>query len=99
MKDFMHIPNDIYNKQPQPKVSNVDGMRQYVIDEEAFPSITSILNRQMDTEGIDAWKERIGKDVANHICRSAINRGNTFHKICESYLSNNCVCKFENHLL
>ena len=99
MKEFNHIPNNVYSEQPQPKVSNVDGMRQYVIGEEAFPSITSILNRQMDTEGLDAWRERVGKDVANHICRSAMNRGNIFHKICESYLSNNCVCKFENHLL
>ena len=99
MKEFNHIPNNVYSEQPQPKVSNVDGMRQYIIGEEAFPSITSILNRQMDTEGLDAWRERVGKDVANHICRSAMNRGNIFHKICEDYLSNNCVCKFENHLL
>ena len=99
MKEFNHIPNNVYSEQPQPKVSNVDGMRQYVIGEEAFPSITSILSKQMDTEGLDAWKERKGEKLANHICRSAINRGNIFHKICESYLSNNCVCKFENHLL
>ena len=99
MKEFNHIPNNIYNGQTPPKASTIDGLRQYIIGEENFPSITSILNRQMDTEGLDAWRERVGKDVANHICRSAMNRGNIFHKICEDYLSNNCVCKFENHLL
>ena len=99
MKEFKHIPDSTYSKCAAPKVVNSDGIRQYKVGEKLFPSITSILSRIMESEGLDAWKERVGLDVANHICQSAINRGNIFHKICEAYLSNNCVCKFENHLL
>ena len=96
---FKHIPDSKYGKQPVPKIVNSGGMRQYSTGDELFPSITSVLSRMMDSEGIDAWKERVGEDVANHICQSAIVRGNKFHKICEAYLNNDCTCKFENHLL
>ena len=99
MMNFNYIPNSIYSRQTPPKVVTDRGMRKYNIDDELFPSITSILSRMMDSEGLDAWRERVGPDVADHICRSAMNRGNIFHKICEAYLSNNCICKFGNHLL
>ena len=99
MNEFNHIPDSIYSKYTIPKVVTSGGMRQYSSNDELFPSITSILSRMMDSEGLDAWRERVGPDVADHICRSAMNRGNIFHKICEAYLSNDCVCKFGNHLL
>ena len=99
MKEFKHIPDSTYGKQTIPRIVNSGGMRQYSIGDKMFPSITSILSRMMDSRGLDAWKERVGSGVANHICQSAINRGNKFHKICEAYLNNNCICKFENHLL
>jgi hypothetical protein len=99
MREFRHIPDGTYDKQTLPKIVNSGGMRQYSIGENMFPSITSILSRMMDTESLDAWKERVGQGVANHICQSAIIRGNKFHKICEAYLGNGCICKFENHLL
>ena len=99
MIEFNHIPDNVYSEYIIPKVVTSGGMRQYSSSDELFPSITSILSRMMGSEGIDAWKERVGSGVANHICQSAINRGNKFHKICEAYLNNNCICKFENHLL
>mgnify|MGYP004395538957 CR=1 FL=1 len=100
MMNFNYIPNSTYSRQTPPKVVTDRGMRKYNIDDELFPSITSILSRMMDSEGLDAWRERVGPDVADHICRSAMNRGNIFHKICEAYLSNNLQYgKFNNHLL
>ena len=98
MKEFRHIPDATYGKHAVPRIVNSDGMRQYKVGDEMFPSITSILSR-ISSEGIDAWKERVGTDVANLICQNAINRGNKFHKISETYLGNGCICKFENHLL
>ena len=98
MKQFRHIPDATYGKHTVPKIVNSDGMRQYKVGDEMFPSITSVLSR-ISSEGIDAWKERVGTDVANLICQNAINRGNKFHKISEAYLGNGCICKFENHLL
>ena len=99
MIEFNHIPDNVYSEYTIPKVVTSGGMRQYSSSDELFPSITSILSRMMGSEGIDAWKERVGPGVANHICQSAIIRGNKFHKICEAYLGNGCICKFENHLL
>ena len=98
MKEFRHIPDATYGKHTVPRIVNSNGMRQYKVGDEMFPSITSILSR-ISSEGIDAWKERVGTDVANLICQNAINRGNKFHKISEAYLGNGCICKFENHLL
>jgi len=98
MREFRHIPDATYGKHAVPMIVNSDGMRQYKVGDEMFPSITSILSR-ISSEGIDAWKERVGTDVANLICQNAINRGNKFHKISETYLGNGCICKFENHLL
>ena len=99
MKEFKHVSNTQYNKQAVPKIVNSGGMRQYSAGDELFPSITSILSREMSSEGLDAWKERVGSKVAKYICDSAISRGNKFHKICEAYLNNDCTCKFVNHLL
>jgi len=99
MKEFKHIPDSKYNGQAVPKIVNSGGMRQYSDGDELFPSITSILSRETSSEGLDAWKERVGTKLAKYICDSAINRGNKFHKICEAYLNNDCTCKFVNHLL
>ena len=99
MKEFKHVHDSQYSKQAVPKIVNSGGMRQYSDGDGLFPSITSILSREMSSEGLDAWKERVGSKVAKYICDSAINRGNKFHKICEAYLNNDCTCKFVNHLL
>ena len=99
MKEFKHVHDSQYSKQAVPKIVNSGGMRQYSAGDELFPSITSILSREMSSEGLDAWKERVGTKLAKYICDSAINRGNKFHKICEAYLNNDCTCKFVNHLL
>jgi len=99
MKEFKHVPDSQYSQQAIPKIVNSGGMRQYSSGDNLFPSITSILSREMSSEGLDAWKERVGIKLAKYICDSAINRGNKFHKICEAYLNNDCTCKFGNHLL
>ena len=99
MKEFKHVPDSQYSKQAIPKIVNSGGMRQYSANDELFPSITSILSREMSSEGLDRWKDEKGEKLAKYICDSAIARGNKFHKICESYLNNDCTCKFVNHLL
>ena len=101
MKEFKHVPDSRYSKYAVPKIVYIDGMRQYSINdgEIIVPTITGVLSAMMSSEGLDKWRERVGEDVANHICQSAINRGNKFHRICESYLNNDCTCKFVNYLL
>ena len=99
MTEFKHVHDSQYSKQAVPKIVNSGGMRQYSDGDGLFPSITSILSREMSSEGLDAWKDRVGTKLAKYICDSAINRGNKFHKICEAYLNNDCTCKFVNHLL
>ena len=99
MKEFKHVHDSQYSKQAVPKIVNSGGMRQYSDGDGLFPSITSILSREISSEGLDAWKKDKGEKLAKYICDSAISRGNKFHRICESYLNNDCTCKFVNHLL
>jgi len=34
------------------------------------------------------WRKRVGNEVANHIARTAANRGTKVHQMCEDYLNN-----------
>ena len=101
MKEFKHVPDSRYSKYAVPKIVYIDGMRQYSINdgEIIVPTITGVLSAMMSSEGLDNWRESKGEKLANYICQSAINRGNKFHKICEAYIGNSCICKFENYLL
>ena len=92
MKEFKHVPDSQYSKQAVPKIVNSGGMRQYSSGNELFPSITSILSREISSEGLDRWKDEVGEKLAKYICDSAIARGNKFHNICYSYLNNYCTC-------
>ena len=98
MKQFNFRINNDYSNYHSPIVVNEDGMRQYKEGNDLFPSITSIRSREPNP-GIEKWRQRVGDNVADHICRNAVGRGNVFHKICESYLSNSCVCQFSDNLL
>lgn len=68
---------------------NIDGKRMYLTETgEAYPSITTVLSR-MSREGIKAWRERVGAEVANKISTQASRRGTAVHKLAEEYLNNN----------
>jgi hypothetical protein len=74
---------------PECNRKNIDGRRMYLTETgEAYPSITTVLSR-MSRDGIKAWRERVGAEVANKISTQASRRGTAVHKLAEEYLSNN----------
>ena len=94
----------MYNHEPvelQPiTATNQDGVRLYETPEgNKYPSITTVLSVR-NKKGLAEWRKRVGNDVANHISRTAANRGTKVHHMCEDYLNNmqfNSPLEWENH--
>lgn len=59
--------------------------RQYLIDDVAYPSITTVLGSQ-DSSFLTEWQNRIGIEAANKISEHATKRGNIIHDLAEKYL-------------
>ena len=53
-----------------------------------LPSITSVTSHK-NKEFFAEWRERIGEEEANKICKLATTRGTKFHEVCQDYLENN----------
>jgi genome maintenance exonuclease 1 len=94
----------MYNHEPvelQPiTATNTDGIRLYKTPEvNKYPSITTVLSVR-NKKGLAQWRKRVGNDVANHISRTAANRGTKVHHMCEDYLNNvafNSPMDWEKH--
>jgi genome maintenance exonuclease 1 len=66
----------------------VDGKRHYITpDGNRYPSVTTVLS-SMSSEGIAAWRKRVGEDAANKTSTQASGRGTKVHQIAEDYLKN-----------
>ena len=81
---FNHVPVEL-----QPiRATNKDGVRLYETPEgNKYPSITTVLSVR-NKQGLMEWRKRVGNEVANHISRTAANRGTKVHHMCEDYLNN-----------
>jgi hypothetical protein len=65
-----------------------NGVRYYKLpDGNEVPSVTTVL-QSLSKSGIDAWKQRVGNDVAEAIVNKATARGTIIHSICENYIRN-----------
>ena len=56
-------------------------------DGSSFNSVTTVL-KGLSEDAIQAWRRRVGEDVANKIGVRAANRGTAVHSIIERYLDN-----------
>ena len=83
---------------PKLEEVKVNGQRYYKVENDLFPSVTTILSIQ-NNEGLQKWRERMGEEVANFESRRAANRGNDFHKICETYLNNQNISEYRKNVL
>ena len=93
MKKFIH--RDDIGDFECPTIKVIDGKRFYVTpDDNAYPSITSILSLQ-DKPGIDKWKEKIGEKEAKRISKESMRIGTAVHQMAEFYLSN-YIIKLKN---
>lgn len=80
---FEHLPFD----RIELKSREVDGKRFYAVDDELYPSVTTVLS-QLSKDGIKEWRARVGKDAADKITRTAASRGTKLHFMCEDYVNN-----------
>ena len=73
---FNHNPVDI----PEVSTKTVNRKRFYDTPTGFYPSITTVLGvRKEKKAGLQAWRNRVGNDVANHIMRTAAARGTAVH--------------------
>ena len=93
---FIHNAVDI----PEVGTTNVNRKRFYLTPTGTYPSITTVLGvRKEKKAGLQAWRNRVGEDVANHIMRTAAGRGTAVHHMCEDFLNNKEVIKEEQKFL
>ena len=86
MKKFIH--RDDIGDFECPTIKVIDGKRFYVTpDENAYPSITTILSLQ-DKPGLKKWREDVGEKEAKRISQESMRIGTAVHQMCEFYLSN-----------
>jgi genome maintenance exonuclease 1 len=65
-----------------------DGKRYYTLpDGTKLPSVTTVIGAQKK-HIFQAWRNRVGEEVANEISKKATTRGTKIHKMCEDYLNN-----------
>jgi len=86
---FTHIKSDFV--WPKIKRKNIDGSRHYIDeDNNVYHSVTKVTG-SIPNPGIDAWKERVGEDVAQHVMIKAGLYGTRLHNYCEYYLNNEAI--------
>lgn len=85
-KHFKHSPVDLgYDDLV---AETTDSGRIYKCpDGSSFNSVTTVL-KVLSEDAIQAWRKRVGPDVANQIGVRAANRGTAVHGIIERYLDN-----------
>ncbi len=65
------------------------GMRLYVVGENYYPSITTVLGKSAPlekTESLNKWRDSIGHEEADKITKEAAESGTTVHAIIEKFL-------------
>jgi len=93
MKKFIH--RDDIGDFECPTIKIIDGKRFYVTpDENAYPSITTILSLQ-DKPGLKKWREDVGEKEAKRISQESMRIGTAVHQMAEFYLSN-YIIKLKN---
>ena len=84
---FKHELVELYQLQ----ATTTNGKRFYDTPEgDSYPSVTTITGL-LSREAIQAWRLRVGEEVANKITKAATTRGTKVHKLAEMYLRNELV--------
>lgn len=73
-----------------PKIHRIDGERRLYETPggERYPSVSTILSHGIDNSYIEAWRARVGAEVADKISKKATTRGTLIHENIENYLQN-----------
>ena len=86
-------------KAAKPLLVYDNGRSHYEFDGCHLDRITKVLSEMDDNEGLMAWRERVGEEVADMICKNAMARGSAVHKMVEAHLNNECMCQQKNGIL
>jgi hypothetical protein len=66
------------------------GRRVYLDGKAKLPSVTTILSKtKVESDGIKAWRERVGDAEAKRIMKEAADRGSVMHEMLERYVHTN----------
>lgn len=69
------------------QINEETGRRYRTPGGNVYPSITTVLGSIKNKE-LEAWRERVGEEVANETSRKAASRGTRVHNAIEKYLLN-----------
>ena len=98
MDNFTHVHPANYFMADIPKLVGQNGSSYYSVNGVRVPRITHVLS-SYNAGGLQQWRKRVGNDVADLKCKIGIKRGNEVHQIIQSYLGNDCICKYSDKLL
>ena len=63
------------------------GRRVYLDGQEKLPSVTTILSKtKIESDGIKAWRARVGEAESKRIMKEAAARGSEMHELLERYM-------------
>ena len=66
------------------------GRRVYLDGKIKLPSVTTILSKtKIESDGIKAWRERVGEAESKRIMKEAADRGTIMHEMIERYIHSN----------
>ena len=85
---FEHLP---IGGLPKVELEEVDDKHYYLCDGKVYPSVTTILGDTADKFNLDAWRVRVGAEVADYISKNSSDIGTAAHKFNEAYLNNHEV--------
>lgn len=68
------------------QTTSINNKRYYIIGNNLYPSVTTILGSMTDSSGLNDWIKRIGKVEADKISTFSANRGTIMHQMIEYYL-------------
>lgn len=60
--------------------------RFYNCEGKYYPSVTTVLSKMSDDDGLQQWRDRVGEEEANKITKQSTDRGTELHLMIEKYL-------------
>lgn len=75
-----------FNYQPMERAQTITGERQYVTPSGKLPSVTTILSKTANNEGLEAWKKAVGEKKADQIRDEAASLGTLLHENLECHI-------------
>lgn len=87
MNKFTHVYPADYHLADTPQLVSNNGKSHYSINGKRVSRITEILSSH-NSEGLVAWRQKVGDEVADLKCQIGIKRGTDVHALIEAYLNN-----------